>query len=223
MPSAGWTHPITLNLYNVAGTAPGTLITSVTQTFAIPWRPAADPTCPDTGYGAGFAWRASDGKCYNGLAFNITFDLTGLGIIAPDKLIFGIAYNTSDFGATPLRATAPTGGPYDSLNVATYPGTGNGTVAVQPSVGTFPLPLDTYLNSTWSGAYGDNGAGGLGTFRLDPVSWGGYQPAVQFSAGFSTPANKEACKGSGWQALGRADGSTFKNQGDCIQYVNTGK
>ena len=37
-----------------------------------------------------------------------------------------------------------------------------------------------------------------------------------------TPANKDACKKDGWKTLQRADGSTFKNQGDCIQYVNTG-
>ena len=32
-----------------------------------------------------------------------------------------------------------------------------------------------------------------------------------------------ACKNDGWQNLVRADGTAFKNQGDCIQYVNTGK
>jgi hypothetical protein len=37
------------------------------------------------------------------------------------------------------------------------------------------------------------------------------------------PADKSACKIGGWQNLTRADGSPFKNQGDCIQYVNTGK
>ena len=34
---------------------------------------------------------------------------------------------------------------------------------------------------------------------------------------------KDQCKNGGWQTVTRADGSTFKNQGDCIQYVNTGK
>jgi len=39
-----------------------------------------------------------------------------------------------------------------------------------------------------------------------------------------TEANSAgACKNDGWQHLVRADGSTFKNQGDCIQYVNAGK
>lgn len=37
------------------------------------------------------------------------------------------------------------------------------------------------------------------------------------------PTNKDQCKNGGWQTYTRADGSSFKNQGDCIQYVNTGK
>ena len=36
-------------------------------------------------------------------------------------------------------------------------------------------------------------------------------------------ADVSACKNDGWQSLTRADGTTFRNQGDCIQYVNTSK
>lgn len=35
--------------------------------------------------------------------------------------------------------------------------------------------------------------------------------------------DREACKKNGWKNLYRQNGSAFKNQGDCIQYVNTGK
>jgi hypothetical protein len=35
--------------------------------------------------------------------------------------------------------------------------------------------------------------------------------------------DKNKCKNGGWQDMIRKDGSSFKNQGDCIQYVNTGK
>jgi hypothetical protein len=35
--------------------------------------------------------------------------------------------------------------------------------------------------------------------------------------------NTSACKNDGWQQLTRTDSTTFTNQGDCIQYVNTGK
>jgi hypothetical protein len=31
------------------------------------------------------------------------------------------------------------------------------------------------------------------------------------------------CKKGGWQSLSRADGTAFKNQGDCVSYMNTGK
>jgi hypothetical protein len=40
---------------------------------------------------------------------------------------------------------------------------------------------------------------------------------------YEVATSKDACKNGGWQTLRRADGSSFKNQGDCIQYVNTGK
>ena len=38
-----------------------------------------------------------------------------------------------------------------------------------------------------------------------------------------TPAQVTDCQGRKWQTVRRADGSAFRNQGDCIQYVNTGK
>jgi hypothetical protein len=41
------------------------------------------------------------------------------------------------------------------------------------------------------------------------------------AAGVAT--KKDECKKGGWADLTRANGSSFKNQGDCIQYVNTGK
>jgi len=41
--------------------------------------------------------------------------------------------------------------------------------------------------------------------------------------GLLPPTNKDQCKNGGWQSLSRTDFTTFKNQGDCIQYVNTGK
>ena len=35
--------------------------------------------------------------------------------------------------------------------------------------------------------------------------------------------SRAACMDRGWQTLVRADGTTFKNVGDCIKYVSTGK
>ena len=166
-----YSHPITLNLYGVSG---GTLAPAGTrtQTFDIPARPAGDPTCPNTGYGAGFAWRASDGKCYNGLAFTITFDLSGLDIVLPDSLAYGIAYDTNTWGYSPVGQP----GPYDSLNVAVI-GDGSTIPSTTPSVGTDPDP-DTVLRNYWNFSSAPAGYTGLEA----ETDWTGYAPAVEFFA-----------------------------------------
>lgn len=43
------------------------------------------------------------------------------------------------------------------------------------------------------------------------------------ASGCPLVTNKDQCKNGGWQTLTRANGTFFKNQGDCIQYANTGK
>ncbi|WP_412063507.1 hypothetical protein [Rubrivirga sp. IMCC45206] len=40
---------------------------------------------------------------------------------------------------------------------------------------------------------------------------------------YRVATDKDDCKKGGWQDLRRADGSTFRNQGQCIRYVNTGR
>lgn len=172
---AGWTHPITLKLYtvNLSGPtpAPGTVIAAVTQVFKIPWRPIADPTCPDTGYGAGSAWRSpSDGLCYNGFAFPITFDLTSLNAVLPNEIIYGISYNTQSYGVAPIGVD----GPYNSLNVGAGP--------VVPSVGTDVDPNGVFWNTITPGWYCDSGAAGAGVFRQDTGCWAPYVPNVRFEA-----------------------------------------
>ena len=158
----GWYHPITLNLYNVANASgtpqPGSEIASVTQTFFIPWRPEASPGC-------GTAWRASDNSCYNGLAFEITFNLGNL--VVPDELIYGIAFNTNTWGYQPIGKP----GPYESLNF--------GLSTAAPGVGSNPLPGTAYWNTQTAGNYADHGAGGVGTFRQD-TGWAPYSGAVEF-------------------------------------------
>ena len=73
----------------------------------------------------------------------------------------------------------------------------------------------------------DVGSGwtGLFTGNADALRIGvlGNTTVYNFEPNLPTPANKSDCKDGGWQNLYRADGSAFKNQGDCIQYVNTGK
>ena len=62
---------------------------------------------------------------------------------------------------------------------------------------------------------------------IDGVTGGstgsGGNPPPQQQPPSSNRFSKDACKNGGWQGLSRANGSGFKNQGDCIQYANTGK
>ena len=40
---------------------------------------------------------------------------------------------------------------------------------------------------------------------------------------YQVATDKDQCKNGGWQTVKRADGSSFKNQGDCVSYTNNGK
>ncbi len=213
MSTAGYMHPITLNLYSVNTSGPtpalGALIGTITTSFLIPWRPEADPTCPN-----GTAWRHSSGACFNGYAFTIDFDLRSLALTLPNEIIFGVAFNTNTWGYAPIGQP----GPYESLNV----GTANvGGVGVPPSVGVDVEPGFAFFNTKYGPFYSDGGAGGTGTFRRDG-GWLGYSPAVQISAS-SVATTADDCKNGGWRSSTRADGSGFANQGDCVSYTRNGK
>jgi hypothetical protein len=179
-------QPITLDLYKVTTTAPsatavtpGALIASVTKTFRIPYRPSASAKC--TGASAG-EWFLKHHGCFNGKAANIVFDLSSLHLKLPNSIVFGIAYNTSDYGSEPIgdgtacHAT-PQGCPYDSLNVGTSP---------RVNVGSKPYPGTVFWNTQTAGNLCDNGTVALvNVFNLDSpgnACWTGLVPAVQFKA-----------------------------------------
>ncbi len=160
-----WAHDITLNLYNVGpGNTPGNLIASVTQEVYIPWRPEADPSCPN----GGTAWRAADGNCYNGLGFTVKFWFFNLPV--PNQIIYGLAFNTNTWGYQPIGQS----GPFESLNFAL-----SGTA---PLIGSNPLPDTAYWNTKQASFYADHGAAGTGTFRQD-TGWNQYAGAISFNAG----------------------------------------
>ncbi len=196
--AAGYQHPITLSIYaNATDAAARTpVLARVTKTFTIPWRPEADPTCP-----GGTAWRAADHLCYNGFAFTIKFDLLSLNFDLPDQFIYGIAYNTTTWGYEPTGVL----GPYDSLNVGLHE-------APPPvAVGT-DVDLDVVYRSVGTGTAG----------FLPETGWTPYTPAVQFTT-IAHPTTADSCKNGAWQNLVRSDFTSFKNQGACVSYVQTGQ
>jgi hypothetical protein len=181
--NATFSIPMTLNIYNApsVGYGTGSLIASKTQTFTVPLRPSDDDVkCPPTD-GSGRWYDRSSKTCFHGLATNVTFDFKGQNVVLPDTVVYGITYNTTSSGPSPIGPAAPcftssAGCPYDSLNIALGP---------QVNVGSKPNPDTVYQNSPYGFEYCDNGAAGVGTFRLDSPSsacWGGFVPAVQFTA-----------------------------------------
>jgi len=122
--NATFNHPITLKVYDSLGN----LLATRTQTFTIPFRPSANPTCVGADVGK---WKASNGTCYNGFVAPITFDLRSLNIKLPDDVLaFEVSYNTRSYGSPALGVT----GPYDSLNVGLY------STATMPLIGSYTNP-----------------------------------------------------------------------------------
>ena len=211
---ATFSHPLTLTIYPpTTGPGVGTAIVSSTQRFDIPFRPSASSVC--TGGDAG-KW--SDGTtCYNGFATPVTFTFAGT-VVLPSDLIWGISFNTSGYGASPLGystacATTPQGCGYDALNVGL-------SEAVAPVVGADFDSNGVYWDTATAGLYCDGGTGGVGTFRSDTPCWGGFRPMARIATSdpaVGPPTNKDQCKKDGWKTF---NNPSFKNQGDCVSFIN---
>ena len=174
---SSFTLPITLNIYNpsVDGINPGKKLTSITKKFEIKFRPSASALC--TGDNAGKWFNNSSKTCFNGLAQNITFEVKNTKVTG--SAIFGIAYNTSHYGYAPVGENAAcfktsAGCGYDSLNAALSEDPTNVTVGKSVDAGKL------WIATAYPAFYADNGAAGLGTFRLDSPKaaawWGVNDP-----------------------------------------------
>lgn len=159
----GYQHDLTFNIYNYTGdTAAGSLIASKTVNAFIPWRPAADSVnC--TGANAGKWYSASENHCWNGLAFNVDFDFSALGVVLPNDIVFGLSFNTQGYGKQPIGVA----GPYDALNYA--------FTAAAPSVGTDIDPDSLF----WNTAYPGQSTAGI--FRVNTGNTG-VVPIASFDA-----------------------------------------
>jgi hypothetical protein len=180
---ATFAQPLTLNVYEVgAGDEPGAQVASVTQTFAIPYRPSASVKCTGADKGKWF----KGGTCFNGKATDVTFSLPGVTL--PSKAIVSVAFNTTNYGAKPVGPAAcgkfnPSRCAYDALNVGvTEPANEAEPAPVAPSVGTDPLPAYDYVNSTYAAMYEPEPHGTIGTFSK-ANGWTGYQPLFTVKAG----------------------------------------
>ena len=95
---------------------------------------------------------------------------------------------------------------------------------ITPAYFTWTTLLNAYPDATISGGLGFNvGSGWVGQFsgNADALAVGvsGNTTVYDFEPAL-TPTNKDQCKNGGWQQF---NSPSFTNQGQCIQFVNTGK
>ena len=149
---ATFNHPLTFSIYTVGGTPSsptvGTKIASITQTTAVPFRPSADNTnC--TGANLGKWFDAATSTCRNGFAFPVTVNYP-TEVVLPDRVIWSVAYNTSNYGKNPIGATClpSTNCGYDALNVGT-----DNRGSTTAFAGTDVDPDGAFLSSVTPGSY----------------------------------------------------------------------
>lgn len=83
-----------------------------------------------------------------------------------------------------------------------------------------PQPI-LYFSVQTGSATAAGFTGKLDGYRIELFD--GSVANINFEATNQVATDKDQCKKDGWMTRTRADFSLFKNQGDCIQYVNTGK
>ena len=97
-------------------------------------------------------------------------------------------------------------------------------IAVHPALSGGPV--DGVCN-WWGSASGPGpigpGSGAKVTAKVSYAPWLISPAPGGLCIGGNVATNKNQCKDDGWQTRVRANNTPFKNQGDCIQYVNTGK
>src|ERR1019366_4570390 len=177
----------------------------------------------DTRFDWSSAINQADGSFLRDFVFNAGFyndtDTTGTG----PRFVVSASNNATRSGAFPKN---PERAPFSITTTGWYTFQHhfynlNGVLAVDLSISTLDgRPLHTWtlsasdlISSVGGHRYGWLVIQGSPVRAIDNVSLLSVNQASSASA----------CKQNGWQGLTRADGSTFNNQGDCIQYVNTGR
>jgi hypothetical protein len=171
---ATFNETIKLTLYRVNTgdpNLPGAVLASRKRTFAIPFRPSADPT--DCSANPTRWYSPEDDACYNGKAFKIVFEFSGLKL--PNELVYEVSYNTSTsgdqpHGTRPCQSTVE-GCPDDSLNV--------GAEAGLPARGSDVYPDGVFVDQQTGGDCATD-ATVSDEFSLDACNWHGFNPLVAF-------------------------------------------
>lgn len=170
-------------------------------------------------------WRTSGGSPNQVPALNIEVDFNGPNVSGGfTTLVFEPVYNTDQAAIADgmwQRWDAYNGGNGRWWSTKDIPG-----LCAFTCYATWSEIVAANADATLLGGLGFNQ--GSGNPALDAnvdaltVGFSGSRTVYDFEP-FVRAESRDACKHDGWQVVKRADGSSFKNQGDCVSYVNTGR
>ena len=175
----------------------------------------------------GYSTYRDSGAVANQLpAINIQVDING-GTLNPGEfttLVFEPVYNTNQ--GTIQDDVWQTWDAYSGGNAIWWSSQPIPGVCASSCFVTWNAILASNPNATIVGGFGINqGSGNPGLIAFSDTLSIGYNGDcfVYDFEPFDVAMTKDQCKNGGWQTARRADGTSFKNQGDCVSYTNTGK
>ena len=157
----------------------------------------------------------TDGLHRRDFVFSVGTDPTTAG-----RFVMSVSNNTPGWPANPDRD------PFSVTEAGWYTfkhsfyDDGTGALAVDLSVlNAAGDVLNTWTLSDPSDIIGTTvGGNRYGWFVTNEFAFLAIDETIRSGA-----ADKESCKNGGWQSMYLSDGTPFDNQGQCIQYFNTGK
>jgi hypothetical protein len=156
-------------------------------------------------------------------SINIQVDYNGSAPGGFTTLVFEPVYNTAQGPVTPgiwQTWDAYFGG--QAIWWSSRPINGCSILAM-PCYQTWDTIVANNPNAVIVGGFGVNQGSGNGGLTAATDALKLSYPDVCITYDFEPFRATNECKKGGWQTMTRADGTPFKNQGDCVSYVNTGK
>jgi hypothetical protein len=167
---------------------------------------------------------ASTGPAHLVPSINIQVDVNGDAEGGFTTLVFEPVYNTGQGAVVPgewQTWDAYAGGSAIWWSTREIPG-----VCAADCFVTWDTIVASNPDAVIVGGFGVNqGSGNAGVVaNADALTLGYDDQCVTYDLElFRVAPSADACKDGGWRTLARADGSAFRNQGDCVSYAQTGQ
>jgi hypothetical protein len=172
-----------------------------------------------------YATYRSAGALQQVASINIQVDYNGPDVAGGfTTLVFEPVYNTSQGAVVSNQWQS-----WDAYDGGQAIWWSSNPIPGAPNRDTF-VPWSTIVaanpNATILGGYGVNQGSGNPALvtAVDALHFDTPSTSITYDfEPYRVATNKDACKNDGWKTVRRADGSEFKNQGDCVSYTSNGR